>query len=97
MNALTAVLISFLMPTLRSRRLIVCLARLIADLMIGMLLVYLFKFIIQSMVDYKGKMPDCKGEGWLLEFGIWQEMEYSYWNMANYNNANSQIGAYRTQ
>ena len=49
------------------------------------------------MVDYKGKMPDCKGEGWLLEFGIWQEMEYSYWNMANYNNANSQIGAYRTQ
>jgi len=37
MNSFTAVLISRLIPTLRSRRLIVCLALLIADLMIGMI------------------------------------------------------------
>jgi hypothetical protein len=37
MKALVAALMSFLIPTFRSRRLIVCFARLMADLMIGML------------------------------------------------------------
>ena len=40
-KALTAVLMSFLMLMFRSRRFKVCLARLMADLMIGMFLLYL--------------------------------------------------------
>ena len=44
-KALTADLISFLMPMFFSRRLTACLARLMADLMIGMVLLYLYKFL----------------------------------------------------
>lgn len=44
-KALTADLISFLMPIFFSRRLTACLARLMADLMIGMVLLYLYKLL----------------------------------------------------
>lgn len=44
-NALVADLISFLIPMFRSRRLMVCFARLMADLMIGMILLYLYRFV----------------------------------------------------
>lgn len=44
-KALTADLMSFLMPIFFSRRLTACLARLMADLMIGMVLLYLYKLL----------------------------------------------------
>ena len=44
-NAFVASLMSRLIPTLRSRRTTVCFIRLIADLMIGMVFLYLLKVI----------------------------------------------------
>lgn len=45
MKALTADLMSRLIPILRSRRFKVCFARLMADLMIGIDFLYLYKFV----------------------------------------------------
>lgn len=58
-NALVADLISFLIPTLRSRRAIVCFIRLIADLMIGTKFTS-FTLLVQSKGDYSGKTEVCK-------------------------------------
>ena len=59
-KALTAVLISFLIPILRSRRFRVCLARLMADLIIGMLLLYLYRFVSLIRKNYTENSANCK-------------------------------------
>lgn len=60
-KAFTASLISRLIPTFRVRRLIVCFARLIADLMIGTITSFSLSLFIQSKGDYRGKLAKCKG------------------------------------
>lgn len=59
-KALTAVLMSFLMLMFRSRRFKVCLARLIADLMIGMFLLYLYRFVSLIRKNYTENSINCK-------------------------------------
>ena len=59
-KALTAVLMSFLMLMFRSRRFKVCLARLMADLMIGMFLLYLYRFVSLIRKNYTENNTDCK-------------------------------------
>lgn len=57
---LTALLISRFVETFRSRRFAACLTRLIADLMIGMLFLYLLELINQSKMHYRLKWSSCK-------------------------------------
>ena len=59
-KALTAVLMSFLMLMFRSRRFKVCLARLMADLMIGMFLLYLYRFVSLIRKNYTENSINCK-------------------------------------
>ena len=59
-KALTAVLMSFLMLMFRSRRFRVCLARLMADLMIGMFLLYLYRFVSLIRKNYTENSINCK-------------------------------------
>ena len=59
-KALIAVLISFLMLMFRSRRFKVCLARLMADLMIGMFLLYLYRFVSLIRKNYTENSINCK-------------------------------------
>lgn len=59
-KALTAVLMSFLMLMFRSRRFRVCLARLMADLMIGMFLLYLYIFVSLIRKNYTENSINCK-------------------------------------
>ena len=59
-KALTAVLMSFLMLIFRSRRFKVCLARLMADLMIGMFLLYLYRFVSLIRKNYTENSINCK-------------------------------------
>ena len=59
-KALTAVLMSFLILMFRSRRFRVCLARLMADLMIGMFLLYLYRFVSLIRKNYTENSINCK-------------------------------------
>lgn len=59
-KALTAVLMSFLILMFRSRRFKVCLARLMADLMIGMFLLYLYRFVSLIRKNYTENSINCK-------------------------------------
>ena len=59
-KALTAVLMSFLMLMFRSQRFKVCLARLMADLMIGMFLLYLYRFVSLIRKNYTENSINCK-------------------------------------
>ena len=59
-KALTVVLMSFLMLMFRSRRFRVCLARLMADLMIGMFLLYLYRFVSLIRKNYTENSINCK-------------------------------------
>lgn len=57
---LTAPLMSRFVETFRSRRFAACLTRLMADLMIGMLFLYLLELIDQSTMHYRLKQVSCK-------------------------------------
>ena len=51
---------AFLMLMFRSRRFKVCLARLMADLMIGMFLLYLYRFVSLIRKNYTENSINCK-------------------------------------
>lgn len=62
-KAFVAVLMSFLIPTLRALRLIVCFIRLMADLIIGIVFLYLisYRYNQSEIIEENGGIVKCCG------------------------------------